>query len=251
MIDIHCHLTFPGLDEVKEKVILEAKKSMTAIINCGLSNYFEKTLEISKNHPEFVYSTLGIHPEDIVKMKGEEIEKDLKFIRESADKIVAIGEIGLDYFWVKNEKQNKKCKEIFIKCLKIAREENLPVVVHSRKAEEDVFNILRENRIKNVVFHHYSGNISLAKQISDEGYYISIPTIIGTSKNHKKIVKKFPLDKLMTETDSPFNSPTKGTVNYPYNVKVTIMKISELRNEPFEIVDKTLTENAIKFFNLS
>ena len=93
--------------------------------------------------------------------------------------------------------------------------------------------------------------MTLAKQIIESGYYISIPTIIKTSKNLKKIGKSFPLDRLMTETDSPFNSPTQDKMNYPYNVKLTLMKIAELRNEPFEIVDRITTENAIRFFNLT
>ena len=243
MIDIHCHLTFPGLDEIKEKVILEAKKSMVAIINCGLSNYFEKTLEISKNHPKFVYSTLGIHPEDIVKMKDEEIERELEFIRENANKIVAIGEIGLDYFWVKDKEQNEKCKEIFIRCLEIAKERKLPVVLHSRNAEEDVFKIVKKNGIENAVFHHYSGNISLAKQIIDDGYCISIPTIIGTSKNHKKIVKNFSLDKLMTETDSPFLGPVKAERNEPAFVKNSVTKIAELKQMEILEVENNLFMN--------
>mgnify|MGYP001560218980 CR=1 FL=1 len=250
MIDIHCHLTFPGLDEIKNRVILDAKNSMQAIVNCGLSGDYEKALEIGNNHPDFVKLSLGIHPEDIIKMTDEEIEKNLDFIKNHADDIVAIGEIGLDRYWVKDDEQNEKCKEIFIRCLDISKELDLPVILHSRDAEEDVFRLIRENNVKRAVFHHYSGSMTLAKQIIESGYYISIPTIIKTSKNLKKIGKSFPLDRLMTETDSPFNSPTQDKMNYPYNVKLTLMKIAELRNEPFEIVDKITTETAINFFRL-
>ena len=250
MIDIHCHLTFPGLNEIKDKVIAEAKKSMNAIITCGLSRDCEKALEVSKKYPEFVYLSLGIHPEDIINMNDEGIEKNLEFIRSHADDIVSVGEVGLDRYWVKDDEQNEKCKGIFIRCLDIAKELNLPVVLHSRDAEEDVFKLICENNIKQAVFHHYSGSITLAKQIIESGYYISIPTIIKTSKNLKKIGKSFPLYKLMTETDSPFNSPTQNKANYPYNVKLTLDKIYELRNTSFETVDKATTENAIKFFGL-
>ena len=251
MIDIHCHLTFPGLDEIKDKVILEARKSMSAIINCGLSRDYQHALEVGKKYPDFVYVSLGIHPEDIINMNDKEIEKNLEFIRNHADDIVALGEIGLDYDWVKDAKQNEKCKEIFIKCLDIAKEEDLPVILHSRKAEEDVFQIIKENNIKRAVFHHYSGNMTLAKQIIDSGYFISIPTIIRTSKNLKKIGKNFPPDRLMTETDSPFNSPNQDKMNYPYNVKFTLMKIAKLRNTSFETVDAITTDNAVKLFGLS
>lgn len=251
MIDIHCHLTFPGLDEIKDKVIVESKQSMNALITCGLSRDYEQALEVSKKYTDFVYLSIGIHPEDIINMNDENIEKNLEFIRSHADDIVAIGEIGLDNDWVKDEKQNERCKEIFIKCLDIAKEEDLPIILHSRKAEEDVFQVIKENNVKRAVFHHYSGNMTLGKQIMDSGYFISIPTIIRTSKNLKKIGKNFPLDKLMTETDSPFNSPTQDKMNYPYNVKLTLMKIAELRNVYFEEVDTATTENAVKFFGLS
>lgn len=251
MIDVHCHLTFSGLDEIKDKVINESKKSMHAIITCGLSRDLEKALELSKKYSGFVYVSLGIHPEDIINMPDKDVEKDLKFIRSHADDIVAVGEIGLDYAWVQDFKQNERCKEVFIKCLDMAKETGLPVILHSRRAEEDVFQILKENDVEHAVFHHYSGNMTLAKQIIESGYYISIPAIIKTSKNLKKIAKSFPLDRLMTETDSPFNSPTDEKTNYPYNVKLTLTEIAKLRSESLEIVDKLTTENAIKFFNLA
>ncbi len=250
MIDIHCHLTFPGLDEIKDTVILESKKSMRAVINCGLTGFYEKTLDVQKKYEGFIFTSLGIHPDDIVKMTDKEIEKNLEFIQSHTDDVVALGEIGLDYYWVTVRKQNERCKEVFVKCLDIAKDENLPVILHSRRAEEDVFNIIKENGIKRAVFHHFSGNMTLAKQIIESGYYISIPTIIKTSKNLKKIGKTFPLDRLMTETDSPFNSPTKDKTNYPYNVKLTLMEIAGLRNESFETVDVATTDNALKFFDL-
>jgi len=250
MIDIHCHLTFPGLDEIKDKVIKEAKQSMNAIITCGLSRDYKQALEVSKKYTDFVYPSLGMHPEDIINMSDAEVERNLESIRSHADDMIAVGEVGLDYTWVKESRQNKRCKEIFIKCLGISEEFDLPVILHSRDAEEDVFNIVKENDVGNAVFHHYSGNMTLAKQIIEAGYCISIPTIISASKNLKKIGKNFPLDKLMTETDSPFNSPTQDKMNYPYNVKLTLEKISELRNISFETVDRATTENAVKFFRL-
>lgn len=251
MIDIHCHLTFSGMNEIKDEVVKEAKKSMHALITCGLTRDLKESLEFSKKYPDFVYLSLGIHPQDVANMKDSALEKDLDFIRNHADDVVAIGEIGLDYYWITDKKQNERCKEVFVKCLDIARESDLPVILHSRRAEEDVFDIVKESGMKKVVFHHYSGNMTLAKSIIDSGYYISIPTIIATSKNLKKITGNFSLEKFMTETDSPFNSPTSDKTNYPYNVRLTLEKISELRNEDFESVDQTINRNAVKFFNLA
>ncbi len=251
MIDIHCHLTFSGMNEIKDEVIKEAKKSMHALITCGLSRDLKEALGFSKRYPDFVYLSLGIHPEDVANMNDAEIKEDLDFIRSHVDDVVAIGEIGMDYYWVADSEQNKRCRKVFIECLDIAKESDLPVILHSRRAEEDVFNIVKENGMKKVVFHHYSGSMTLAKQIIDSDYYLSIPTIIATSRNLKKIVKNFPLEKFMTETDSPFNSPPSDKTNYPYNVRLTIEKISELRNEDFKIVEETTTFNAVKFFNLA
>ncbi len=250
MIDIHCHLTFPKLDEIKEKVIADAKKSMHSIITCGLSGGYGKALDLSKAHPNFIFLSLGIHPGDVIKMSDEELRNNLDFITNHTGDIVAVGEIGLDYYWVKDGKQNERCKEVFIKCLDIAKECGLPVILHSRKAEADVFKIVKENKIKDAVFHHYSGNMTLAKEIIEDGYYISIPTIIGTSKNLKKIGKAFPLDMLITETDSPFNSPIKDKINFPYNVEFTLEILAKLRNTTFSDVDKQTTINARKVFNL-
>jgi len=250
MIDVHCHLTYPGLDEIKEKVIDDAKKTIDAIITCGYPEDCEKALLISEQNKGFIYLTLGLHPIQIVKMTDKEIDHYRDCIIENKDKIVAVGEIGLDYHWIKEENKNKRIKEIFIDFLDFAKELKLPVVLHLRKAEQDGFNIVTNKDMKEVLFHYFSGSMTLAKEIINEGYYISLGNLLMKSKNTKKIGKKFPLENLLTETDSPFNSPEPGKPNTPQNVKIVIEKISELRNQPFEKIDGITTENAKKFFKL-
>jgi len=250
MIDCHCHLTYPGLREIRENVVKEAEKEMKAIITCGYPKDCVDALEMSKKYSGFVYLTLGLHPIDIYKMNDDEIEKYLDFIRKHKNDISAIGEIGLDKHWFKDKKDDERFEKFFIKCLDLSKELGLPVLLHTRKEEEDCFRIIQENDIKNAVFHCYGGNLSLAKKIIDSGYYISIATNVMNSKNSKAIAKKFPINRLLTETDSPFLSPNKNEVNRPINVKLVLNSIAELRKMKFEDVDENTTDSAIKFFGL-
>jgi TatD DNase family protein len=251
MIDCHCHLAYKGLYEIHEKVIEDAKKVLTAIINCGYPRDCENALEISKKNEGFVFLELGLHPIDIAEMSDEDIKKYLDFVREHASDIVAVGEIGLDRHWYPDEKQNERFREVFIKCLELAEELNLPAVLHTRKAEEECFNIVNEMKFKNVDFHFYSGNLTLAKRIVEDGYYLSLTNTLANSKNTKKIAQKFPIERLLTETDSPFLSPNPPNPNTPLNVRIALEKISEYRKISFEEVDRITTENAKRFFKLN
>lgn len=251
MIDVHCHLAFPGLVEIVDKVLADAKNSMKLIVTSGLSRDYEKSIEISKGYEGLVFLSLGIHPEDVVKMEDGEVEKSIEFIRNNADKAVAIGEIGLDYNWVTDAKQIHRCKKIFESCLDVAEEFSMPVILHSRKAEEDVFAIVSQRKFPAVVFHHYSGNMTLAKEIIEKGFYISLPTTTPNSKNLKKIARSFPLENLLTETDAPFNSPEKGKPNVPQNVKYTLELLASLRNASKEEIGKIIDKNGKQIFGIS
>ncbi len=251
MIDTHCHLTYPGLLEIKDKVIEEAKQVMDAIITCGYPKDAEEALKLSKQHENFIYLTLGLHPIDISKMSDSDIENYLDFIRKHVDDIVAVGEVGLDEHWFPNG--GEKYREVFRKCLDLAEEFGLPVVLHLRKAEQEGFDIVTERGMRQVVFHSYSGNLTLAKNIIDEykDYYISVGTNLMRSKNTKKIAKSYPLDRLLTETDSPFLSPFEDKkVNYPQNVKFVLEKMSEMRNKSVEEIDRVIMNTCRKLFKL-
>lgn len=250
MIDVHCHLTFPKMRGELPAILESARKEMKGVVTCGLINDAKDALELRRQNRGFVHLTLGIHPEDVVAMRDEQIERHMDFIRDNRRDIVGIGEIGLDYHWIKDPDQIKRCKEWFRRLLDFAADLGLPVVLHTRKAEEDSFDIVRGTGLEKVVFHHYSGNVSLAQQIVEKGYYISMPTITATSKNLLKIAERFPLDRLLTETDSPFNSPFPGKTNVPNNVRVTVQKIAEKRGMGFGEVDAALTRNAQEVFGI-
>ncbi len=250
MIDTHCHLLYKGLKEKHEQVIEQAKQSMTAIINCGYPKDAKDGLELKKKYEGFIYLTLGLHPIDIVEMTDEEIEKYIQFVREHKDDIVAIGEIGLDRQWYPEEEKQPRLRRVFQQMLDLAKELKLPVILHTRKAEQECFDIASKNGLKNVVFHCYSGNLTLAKQIIDQGYYISVGTNLLNSKNTKKIAKNYPLEQLLTETDSPFLSPYPGQQNVPQNVKFVLEEMSKLRGISAEEIDNVIEGNCRRLFKI-
>ncbi|MCD6226490.1 MAG: TatD family hydrolase [Candidatus Aenigmarchaeota archaeon] len=250
MIDTHCHLAHPDLIKNIDQIIQDAKKQMDAIITSIAPGDKEKSFEIYEKYKGFVYVSLGIHPIDVKEMTDKEIDQYKDFVLSHKNDIVAIGEIGLDYHWIKDKKTNERTKRVFIEFLDIAKQLNLPVILHLRKAAQEGFDIITNNDIKKAVFHCYAGNLTLAKEIIEQGYYISISTNLMGSKNTKKIAKKFPLENLLTETDAPFLSPFSGKPNVPQNVKFILEKMSELRQQPIEEIDKIIVNNAKKIFKI-
>ncbi len=252
MIDTHCHMVYEDADP--EPAIERAGEAgLDAIITCGYPRDYGKNLGVVEKHPSFVYLTIGLHPIDVKDMTEAEIEKYLDFIRTLKDRIIGVGEIGLDYHWFPKEKspeENEKFKAAFSRCLELAREIGKPAVLHTRKAEQDCFDMAVSHGLKDVVFHCYGGNMTLARQIIDQGYLISLSTNMDRSKNTRKIAQSFPLEQLLTETDSPFLSPVPGKKNEPANVKMVVERIAELRGMDVSEVDRQTTQNARKFFGL-
>ncbi|RJX16185.1 TatD family deoxyribonuclease [Candidatus Bathyarchaeota archaeon] len=250
MIDIHCHLTFKQYDEDREKVIEDAKKFLKALITSGTEpEDSKKTLVLAEKYPKFVYVTLGLHPIHVPELTGKQIEEYMEFIKINKNKIVGIGEIGLDYYWIKDSVKIQKTKEVFVEFLSLAKELNLPVVLHFRQALEEGFKLVTQNNVKEAIFHCFSGKKGLAQEIVNQNYYISIAPNIFRSKNIKKVAKTIPLEKILTETDSPFLA-VEGEKNFPQNVKFVVEKIAEERKiSPIE-VEKIVDKNASKIFRL-
>ena len=244
-------MAYEGLNEIADAVIEQSiEAGMKGIITCAYPKDLQRNYELVKKYPGFLYLSVGLHPIDIKDMTQKEIDAHWDWIREHADEIVAVGEIGLEKKHFTDEMLLARFKEIFVQGLDLAKELKKPVVLHLRKAEQEGFDTVVNNNMKEVVFHYYSGNITLARQIITKDYMISIPTTIGTSGNLRDIARKFPLEYLLTETDSPFSSPIANMPNVPQNVKLTIEKIAELRGDKFDVIDSMTTKNAERFFNL-
>lgn len=241
LVDIHAHLDFKDFDSDRDEVIKRAHDAdVIAIINNGTSpETNRKTIELSKKY-HLIKPALGLYPTDGVKLTDEELDKEFKYIENS--KPVAFGEVGLD---LKELPDLKKQKEVFERFIKLSNKLKIPLIVHSRKAEQEAFDCLVSSGAKLVNMHCFSGKLSLAKKIEDQGWYFSIPPNIVFSEHFQTLVKTISLSHLLTETDSPFLSNTKGSRNEPANVAFTVKKIAELKG-----LDPLETENNL-FLNFS
>jgi len=248
MIDVHCHLEQPDYEKDREKVIEECKKEMTAIITCcAHPKDFNLTMKLVEKHKNFVYASVGLHPIYVKEIKQPELEKYLQTIADNKEKIVSIGEIGLDYHWIKDEHWQKKQRELFMVMLQFAKEIGKPVTIHIRDAFEDAIKILEKSGVEKVHLHMYGGRKQL-QRVLENGWMISQNTIILNSKTYRKIVRDTPITMLMTETDSPWLG--FGQRNTPLAVKKVVKKISEIKKLDEKEVDVMTTRNAINFFNL-
>ncbi|MGC9200737.1 MAG: TatD family hydrolase [Candidatus Aenigmatarchaeota archaeon] len=250
MIDVHCHLEHESF-KVNVLNLLEIwKKDLKALITCAAHpKDFNYTLEIVKKFRNFVYASFSIHPEYIEEIDEEKLENFENFVKENRDFIVSIGEIGLDYFWIKDENLRKKQREVFERMIEIAKKFDKPITVHIRDAYEDAFYILERTNYQKVHLHMFGGDKFIDKVISNQ-WKISVGPILLRSKKHKRIVKALPLERIMLETDSPYIKIDNRESN-PLDVKFVAQKIAEIKKVSLEEVERITDENAIKFFNLS
>lgn len=256
--DSHSHYNDEKFAEDRKEVIQETYNSgVTKFICAGYDIESSKlSLEIANGY-NFIYSIVGISPNDVPKSLSEvdlmieEIENIIK--QDKNNKIVAIGEIGLDYYWNKENKDIQR--EVFIKQIELANKYNKPIVIHTREAVDDTLKILRENSVNNKgVFHCCPLNRELVKQGLDLGFYISFagPVTFKNSKNVEEIVNMVPINKILIETDSPYLAPEpkRGTRNDSRNIKHIAEKIAEYKGITLEEMAKHTYENAIKVFKI-
>jgi len=248
-IDTHCHLNL--IDKKDEIIASFEKNNIEYVIEIGIDveNSF-KNVELS-NEYEKIYCSVGIHPTDSKGLTNKDF--DTINVLAKNDKVVAIGEIGLDYYW-KNVSKEEQYKS-FINQLNIAKENELPVVLHIREAYEDAFNVLINEGIpdKLGVVHCFSSDWNTAKKFLNLGFYIGIDGPI-TFKNNKtliEVVKNTPIEYILPETDSPFLTPVpyRGKKNNPTYVKYIIEKIAEIKNMNIEDTSRILLENSKRLFN--
>ncbi len=253
MIDVHCHLEQKELYEKLDELIPKWKKELKFVISsCAHVEDLEKTLEIYEKFKPFVKICVGLHPEFIKELKEEDIKKVIRFIHTHANEVLAIGEIGLDYHWIKEPEFREKQKDMFIRFIKLARELNFPLVIHSWDSTLDAIAILEKEGMQNhkVLFHLLQDRYALLKIIKNN-WFVSIGPIIAKSKDIKKIARDMPLNRIMLETDSPwFAQKPEQEFGEPTNVKVACEKIAKIKTLEENYVEKQTDKNAIEFFKL-
>lgn len=254
--DSHSHLNDEEFDEDRDKVIKEIYESGTTnFITAGYSVESSKNAIDIANNYDFIYATAGVSPNDIPQTE-EKLWKQLAEIKDLAKnnkKVLAIGEIGLDYYWNTDNKEIQK--KAFIEQINTANELDLPIVIHTRDAVMDTINILNENEVKNKgIFHCCPQNRELIKEGLKLGFYISFagPITFKNSKNADEMINMVPKDRLLIETDSPYLSPepVRGRRNTPANVKFVAQKVADSKGLSLEEVKKITVENTKRILKI-
>lgn len=253
MIDTHCHIDFEEYDKDRDEVITRAKDKLDAVIVSGIGYESNQgVLDLSEKYKDFIYPSFGYHPVSSQKCSDEELRLAHEHLIENLDNIVAIGEVGMDYFYVKDKALREKQKEIFLSFIEIANEYEKPLLMHVRDCEKKALNIVEEyDNIPYVIFHCYSGSLKTAKRIMNhENYFMSFSTMLCYSEEHQNLIKNISLDNVLTETDSPYLAMTKEERNEPVNVVNAVYKIAEIKDIDVGIVDEVTTNNARKVFKI-
>lgn len=253
LIDTHAHIDMEDYSADFGEMLKRAE-------NCGVKKIiipgvepsgFERIFELTEKY-ENIFGCVGVHPEELDSY-NEQAEEKIKYFL-SKQKIVALGEVGLDYYWDKTRTERQK--EIFEKQIYLAKEAGKPVVVHDREAHQDTFEILKKTGAKEigVIMHCFSGSAEFAIQCAKEGFYIALGGVV-TFKNAKKmkeVAQVIPLENLLVETDSPYLTPVpfRGKRNEPSFVKYSAEEIAKLRECSLDEIADATTKNAMKVFQI-
>ncbi len=264
MIDAHCHLNFQAFNEDYEETIKRAiDHEVEIIINTGTSiESSQKAVELAQKYDN-LYAIVGIHPHHADKVKigwDKEIDTLAKM-----PKVVGIGEVGMDYYRYKSNgiTDPKLQREIFSRQIEISIENKLPLQIHGRHAGKDILEIISpyKNQLLDIpgMFHCFAGNMDYLKKVLDLGFYVGFDGNItykglapGEDTSLSDLVAKAPLERIITETDSPYlpPNPHRGSRNEPAYVIIVGNSIAKIKNTSFDVVNKTTSENAKRVFNL-
>lgn len=254
IFDTHCHLNDEQLLPRVKEIIEDAKKvGVNRFLVVGWDKDSSiKAIELAKEY-DCVYAAIGYHPCNILDVSEEEFNETMSLFSET--KVVAIGEIGLDYHWVKDPRDREKQREWFIKQIDFANEHKLPISVHNRDAFNDCLSILKEHKPKfGGIMHCYSGSVESLKEVLDVGLHIGFggPLTFTNAKTPKEVCEFAPLKTIVTETDCPFLSPhpLRGTINEPKNLILIVDEIAKIKKISKEDIVNQLYNNANEIFGI-
>ncbi|MEK6825452.1 MAG: TatD family hydrolase [Nanoarchaeota archaeon] len=243
-IDIHCHLEMlPHTAEVIERA---KKASVNTILTQGVNPETNRAaLVLADKYPE-VKACLGIYPIDALKMSDKEIDTEIAFIIKNKKRIIAIGEVGMDF--KEDEKEHERQKKIFTKMIELSLELNIPVIVHSRKAELECIELLESLKVKKVIMHCFCGKWNLIQRIQKNGWFLTVPTSVTKAEQFQRVASEITFAQLFCETDAPFLHPEKKWPNEPALVVESYKKIAELRGMSLNQIAEAVMENYVMFF---
>lgn len=254
LFDTHCHLNNEKLIDNVDEIIKNANDAgVQFFLVVGWDKESSiKAIEIAEKHDN-VYAAIGFHPENVFDVSEEDFYETLNLYKHP--KVVAIGEIGLDYHWTKDPIKREIQKEYFIRQIQFANEHQLPISIHNRDAFEDCLSILKEFKpMYKGVMHCYSGSVELLQDVLDLGLSIGLdgPLTFLNAKTPKEVCEKVPLDRLLLETDCPYLSPhpLRGTVNEPKNLGLILDEVARIKNISKKHVAEVTTQNARNMFHV-
>ncbi|MCF0232141.1 MAG: TatD family hydrolase [Enterococcus sp.] len=254
MLDSHCHLDDEKIYNEREKIIKDAQNAgVSLMLTIGVD--LETSIQSIKIAEEFdgVYAAIGFHPQNLENVSDDALQKIKELAKNK--KVIAIGEVGLDYHWYKDPKDHENQKIWFNKQIELANELGLPLSIHARDAEEDTYNLLKNNFPKaGCVMHCYSGSAQTMEKYIKLGAYFGFdgPITYTNAVNPVENVKLCPLDRILTETDSPYLTPVphKGERNEPKHISLILKKMAEIKGLPEKEMEKIVSENFERLFKV-
>ncbi len=244
IIDTHCHIAEEEFEDDREDVLTGAKKKGILVISSAISSHtWDKNLSLADTFSN-VYASTGLDPID-----HREIENAIAWIEKNHQRIVAIGETGLDHYRERDHGQRDLQQQAFSRLIEAASGYHLPIQVHSRSAGHAALIVLQKNEADQVHMHAFDGRASLARTSSEEyGYYFSIPTSVVRSPQKQKLVKAVNIERLLLETDSPVLSPIAGARNEPSNVSVALDRVAEILHRDTEEIREIILDNTLRLY---
>lgn len=252
IIDTHAHYDDEQFDEDRTKLLEELKEEgVIGIVNCASSyESIDKTIDIVNKY-DYIYGALGIHPENADEF-SENVLEEIRTKIVNNKKIIAIGEIGLDYYWDENPSRGIQ-QNALNRQMELARELSLPVIIHDRDAHEDTLEIIEKFPEVIGIIHCFSGSVEFARECIKRGYYIGIGGVstFKNSKKLKRVIEDIPVDRILVETDCPYMSPEpfRGKRNKSSYIKYVIDKIAEIKNIEVQELNRIINNNSRNIFN--
>jgi len=248
LVDVHAHICDPDFDEDRTDVLTRARNAgVEAIVAVGENlGDARKNVELAKAYPMLKVAA-GLYPTVLDLDQADEM---VAFIRLNRSDLVAIGEVGLDYWVVKEKSQKEVQREIFKRFIELSKALDLPLNIHSRSAGRHAIGLLLENSATRVQMHAFDGKAGAALPAVEAGYFFSIPPSIIRSRQKQKLVKRLPLACLLVETDSPVLGPIPAMRNEPANLSISIQTIAQIKNVPEEAVMEAVSENTRRLYGV-